>query len=129
MEQSMRKRTVLFAILAMALLTGFALAADVSGKWVAQMPGRDGGTREVPMTFKADGAKLTGTVAGMGGETEITDGKVDGDKISFTVKREFNGNSFVMTYKGVVAGDEIKFSVLREGGDQPAREFSAKRAK
>jgi hypothetical protein len=55
------------------------LAADVSGKWVAETPGRNGGPpRQVTFTFKMDGSKLTGTVsqAGRNGnmDTEITDG-------------------------------------------------------
>ena len=107
-----------------------ALAADVTGAWKASQPGRkDGQTREVTYTFKADGDKLTGTVGGMGGDdAQISDGKIKGDDISFTVKREFNGNAMVMIYKGKVSADEIKFSQTREGADQ-AREFTAKRVK
>jgi hypothetical protein len=117
------------AIVLSMLLTSLAFAADVTGKWTASQPGRNG-TREVTYNFKADGDKLTGTTTGFQGqELPITDGKVTGDTISFTTKVEFNGNSFVMSYKGKISDDEIKFSVQREGGDQPAREFTAKRAK
>ncbi len=112
------------------ILSAAAFAGDVTGKWVAQQPGRDGATREVTMTFKADGAKLSGEVSGgQGGGVAIQDGKVDGDNISFTVKREFNGNTMVMSYTGKLSGDELKLSMKREGGDQPAREMTAKRAK
>jgi len=104
------------------------LAADVDGKWVASVPGRDGQTREVTYNLKADGDKLTGTVSGMRGDMEITDGKIDGDKISFKTKIEFSGNSVVMNYQGVVSGDELKLTQMREGRDQ-SREFTAKRAK
>jgi hypothetical protein len=92
------------------------------------MPGRDGGTMEQVFKLKADGAALTGTISMMGGEAPISEGKVAGDKVSFKVKREFNGNSMVMVYEGVVAGDEIKFKVTREGADRPPREFVAKKA-
>ena len=122
----MRIKTLVLSM----LLAGAALASDVTGKWVAQQPGRDGAAREVTYNLKADGDKLTGdTGGGQGGPTAITNGKISGDDISFTVKREFNGNSMVTNYKGKVSGDEIKFSMAREGGDQPAREFVAKRAK
>jgi hypothetical protein len=63
-----------------------------------------------------------------GNEQPISNGKVDGDNVSFDVKVQFQDNTFVMHYKGVASGDEIKFSVKREGGDQ-TREFTAKRAK
>lgn len=110
------------------LLAGISLAADISGKWVAQMPGRDGGTREVIYNLKADGAKLTGTTTGMGGqEIQITDGKIEGDNVSFKTKVEFNGNEMIMLYKGTVSGNEIKFTQQREGSDRPPREFVAKR--
>lgn len=117
-------RTILMAI----LLAAVALAADVTGKWIASVPGRDGNTREVPYDFKVDGSKLTGTVGGMQGRTmEIMDGKVSGDELSFRTEAEFNGNKVTMKYKGKVMGDEIKFTQEREGG-QP-REFVAKRVK
>ena len=39
-----------------------AFAADVTGKWVGQVPGRDGQMRETTLNLKADGSNLTGTV-------------------------------------------------------------------
>ena len=111
------------------LLAGVSMAADITGKWIATMPGRDGNTREVVYNLKADGATLTGTTTGMGGqEVKITDGKIEGDNVSFKTKVELNGNEMVMVYKGVVSGNEIKFTQTREGGDRPPREFTAKRA-
>jgi len=108
-------------------LCAVALAADVTGKWTAQVPGRDGQTREQVFTFKVDGEKLTGTVpAGQGQEVAIANGKVSGDTLSFTVTREMGGNSVKLTYTGTLAGDVIKFK--REGGQGQAREFTAKRA-
>jgi hypothetical protein len=76
----------------------------------------------VTFNLKADGDKLTGTVAGMRGETEISDGKVDGDNVSFSVVREYNGNKMVQNYKGVIEGDTIHFTVVREGGQGPGGE-------
>ncbi len=110
-----------------AVFTLLAAAADVTGKWVAQVPGRDGQSREVVYNLKADGAKLTGTMSGpQGAEIAISDGKIDGDNIAFDVKLEFNGNSMTRKYSGVVAGDEIKMKSQTQRG---AQEFVAKRAK
>ena len=106
-------------------------AADVTGKWTYDMQGRNGNTMTVNMNLKADGDKLTGTISGRGGDTDISDGKVDGDNISFKVVREFNGNQMTSSYKGKVDGDTIHFSMTMEGGNmgggQP-RTFDAKRA-
>ena len=127
----MRFRTAFVsACLLIGVMAALAWAADVSGKWVAQVPGRNGQTRETTFIFKADGSKLTGTVSGMRGENPISDGKVSGDDISFTVALSFNGNDIKMNYKGKIAGDEIKFTRTIEGGggNMPPQEFTAKRA-
>ena len=57
----------------------------------------------------------------------ISDGKIDGDDISFTQVMEFNGNQMKLLYKGKVSGDEIKFTRQREGAERSV-EFTAKRA-
>jgi hypothetical protein len=122
--------------LRLTLVAGLATvclwAADVTGKWTAEMQGPNGNTRTVTMNLKADGSKLTGTVSGgRGGEAEITDGKVDGNDLSFSVVREFNGNKMTSTYKGKVDGDVIHFNMKMEGGqmgNMPERQFDAKKA-
>jgi hypothetical protein len=120
-------KKLIFLIPFLALYTMLAAAADVTGKWIAQVPGRDGQTREVVYNFKASGASLTGTMSGpQGADVQIADGKVDGDNISFSVKLEFNGNSIVRNYSGVVSGDEIKMKSQTQRG---ALEYVAKRAK
>ena len=125
----MRYRVVVFsAVLVLAAIT-LALAANVDGKWVAQVPGQGGQTREVTFTFKAEGGKLTGSVSGRQGEVPISDGTVKGDDISFTQTFEAQGNSTKLLYTGKISGDEMKMTRKREGSDQPATEFTAKRAK
>ena len=121
----MRIRIVLLS----CVLAVSAFAADVTSKWTSEMQGRGGQTMTTTFTLKADGSSLTGSMTGLGGETDIANGKIDGDTISFDVTREFNGQSFTMHYTGKVSGDEIKFKAEREGGEPGhAREFTAKRA-
>jgi opacity protein-like surface antigen len=123
----MKFKTIVIAGFAL-MLSLAAFAADVTGKWTADVPGRNGQTRTQTITLKADGDKLTGTVSGpQGAETPITDGKITGDNISFTVKREFNGNEMKINYTGTVSGNEIKMKTQREGADR-TQEFTAKRA-
>src|SRR5438270_1275066 len=94
-----------------------AFAADVTGKWTAEVPGRGGNMQTNTIVLKQDGAKLTGTLdGGRGGPVEITDGKVDGDTVSFVVVRNFNGNEIKQTFKGKISGSEIKFTRTMEGG-------------
>jgi len=89
------------------LLAWLAVAADVSGKWKAEFTSPDGAQRVNTFTFKVEGEKLSGTVAGSQDETPIQNGKISGDDISFTAERPFG----TFTYAGKVSGNEIKFKV------------------
>ena len=106
------------ATLAGALVWG----ADITGKWKAEFTTPDGTPRVNTFTFKVDGNKLTGTVAGTQDETAIQDGKINGDEISFVAERPFGR----FTYKGKVSGDEIKLKI--EFNDN-SFEITAKRVK
>ncbi len=111
-----------------ALVATIAMAADIAGKWKSEAPGRDGNVRVTNYTFKVDGDKLTGTIGGGMGETAISEGKINGDEISFVVVRSMGGEERKIQYKGKVSGDEIKLSITFNP-DQPPREVVAKRVK
>lgn len=125
-------------VLMVLCLAGVAMAADVTGKWVSERkmaPPGGGEERTVTTTLdlKADGAKLTGTVTtsmggGQGRAAEITDGKIDGNKISFKVTREGKQGTMTMIYSATVEGDVMKGEAGREGGNR-MMPFEAKRAK
>jgi hypothetical protein len=83
---------------------------------------------ETIFSFKVDGTKSTGTVSNPQGETAISDGKMDGDEISFVVViRSFGGNERKLIYKGKVGLNEIKFTREVEGGMRQPQEFIARR--
>jgi hypothetical protein len=124
----MKTRISLAVAAAGLILAGVAQAADVTGKWVAEVPGRDGQTRQTTFNLKSEGDKLTGTVSGRQGDNAIADGKVKGAEISFDVSVSAQGNPMKIDYTGTVAGDEIKFKRHREGSEQTV-EFTAKRSK
>jgi len=84
--------------------------AVLDGTWAGTVGGPQG-EFPVSFTFKADGAKLTGTTVGFDGmPVSIKDGKIDGSTITYAVSLDFGGMPFDMTYKGVVASDQIKMS-------------------
>lgn len=106
---------ILNLALASALLAAPLMAADVTGKWEATVPGRGG---EMTMTFdlKADGEALSGTVSSERmGESEITDGKVDGDTVSFKQTMEMGPRKITFAYSGKVSGDELELTRKMEG--------------
>ena len=116
-----------FVVLVLALMLAIpAVAADIAGKWTASFDTQIG-VQNYTYTFKVDGAKLTGTAESQFGKTEITEGTVKGDEISFVENLDFQGNALKVTYTGKISGDEIKFS--RNVADMVTEEFVAKRAK
>lgn len=108
------RASVLLTVLALFAIT--ASAADVTGKWVAQVPGRDGAAQQVSFVFKMEGGKLTGSMSTGQGETAITSGEVTGDAISFVVVQSRGGTDVKNIYKGTVSGAEMKLTRTREGG-------------
>ena len=129
----------IFAIVLLAL-SSTAWAADVDGKWIAKVAGTQGQQDyEITLTFKADGKKVTGILTNtrIPGDVEIKEGKIEGDKISFSLTRNFGQNDMKIVWKGTVAGDEIKFMRSVEGGGMggpgggggASTEIIAKRAK
>jgi phage shock protein E len=135
----MKKHTVyLLNVLAGACVfvgTVAALAADADGNWIWTTPGRNGNApRETVLSLKTDGSTLTGKVSapGRGGkvvDTPISDGKVDGNNISFKVIRIFNENTNTTTYTGTIANSQItgKIETVRNGEPQ-SRDWLAKNA-
>lgn len=115
-----------FLLLTIVLGVSFmALAAeDATGTWKATME-TPMGSQSNTFVLKVDGNKLTGTLANdMMGSQQISDGKVDGDKISFSVNTDFG----VITYAGTVKGDTLKLT-MTAGGGQFTLEINAARVK
>ena len=116
------------AVLAFSLATSRAYAAtDVTGVWTGTLQRPDGGGAfDLTFTFKQNGSTLTGTVTGGQGEPlTINNGKIEGDKISFSLA--FNGAT--ITDEGTVNGDEIKLNSKSNDGSFPAMSLTLKRAK
>jgi hypothetical protein len=111
-----------------------AMAADVTGKWTATIPGAQGqGEASVTLVFKADGNNLTGTLnnSQMPGEVAISEGKISGDDISFSIMRKIGETDMKIAWKGKISGNEIKFTREAQGGaggGAPSPEIIAKRA-
>jgi len=115
-------------LVSMMVFTLAALAADISGNWKATAEGPNG-SMERTFVFKVEGSKVTGeTTSSMMGKSTITDGKIDGDTVTFTITANFGGNDVKINYKGKVSGNEIRFtSEMAGGGGGQAIEWLAKK--
>lgn len=100
-----------------ALTTVMALAADVTGTWKGEAnPNGRGG----PPTFnlKQSGSALTGVQASGRGDVEISNGKVDGDKVYFEVTRDMGEKGkFTSKYSGTVSGSTMSLKMDNGRGE------------
>jgi hypothetical protein len=124
----MTYRAGLIVTLVIVVFAGVLAAADFNGVWTAAIETQVG-VQNYTFTFKVDGEKLTGKAksAFANADTDITEGVVKGDDISFVENLVYDGMPLKITYKGKISGDEIKFTRnVAEIADEP---FVAKRAK
>lgn len=120
------KKTIL-AVLALLTTALVALAADATGTWVAQVPGRGGNTTTTTFVLKASGGTVTGSINNGRGDNPISEGKVDGDTITFVqeIAGRDGGAGFKISYTGKVADDHIDFT--RDTGRGSPQMFTAKK--
>jgi len=122
----MSRYKVLSAIAAL-LLYSSVRAADVSGTWTAEFDTQVG-KQNYTYVLKVSGSQLTGKAKSANGETELKDGKVEGDAVTFVEMLNIQGMELKVTYKGkVVSADEIKFT--RDVAGMVQEELVAKRSK
>jgi hypothetical protein len=123
-------KTRFLGTLALLLATALpAAAGDLTGRWTAEFNSPIGVQKYV-YEFKKSGDILTGEAThdhSMGKGTEqLSNVKVDGDKVSFEEPLNIDGNKITIKYSGTLAGDELKLS--RVVGDFGTEELTAKRA-
>jgi hypothetical protein len=95
-------------LLGLLLASSTAYAANVDGKWSGSLD-TPGGPIQVNYTFKANGPTLTGsTTAPDGSAIPIKNGKIDGNKISFSLELDFGQGPVTFDYTGIVSPTEIK---------------------
>ncbi|MFN8095346.1 MAG: hypothetical protein U0599_24555 [Vicinamibacteria bacterium] len=120
------------ASLALAVLSAasLALAADpapVTGDWNvhASVVGNESDSK---CTFTQKGADLTGTCTNLEGQKLDITGKVEGTKVTWSFKTEYNGTPLTVNHEGTLEGGKIsgtinvpEFSVSGEFTATPAK--------
>jgi hypothetical protein len=121
-------RITLTSVVAILALAALVRAADPSGRWTATFT-TEVGEQQYTFEFKVKGSALTGTAkSNLLGESELQEGKIDGDKISFVENASFQGMPLKITYSGTMtSADEIAFT--RNVADLANEKLVAKRVK
>ena len=108
-----------------ALLVSSAFGqTSVAGDWDGSF-NTPGGARPFKLILKVDGEKLSGTVKRANGNVALT-GTIKGDVINFSYTINYGGNDLTLIYSGKVAGDSMSGTV--SFGGQAEDTWSAKRA-
>ncbi len=130
----MKRVLQLLALAVLATITAFG--ADISGAWKCV-------NLKQTLNIKQDGGKITGTLQNNIGNLRIAEAKLEGDTVTLTFMVVLSngidplgiagydnlaeeGQVTEITYKGTIAGDEIKFKVTQERLEA-VREFSFKK--
>jgi enterochelin esterase-like enzyme len=122
------KTPLLFLSLAALPLSLFAV--DVTGTWKADFDTQRG-LQKYTFTLKQDGATVSGKAsadtAGEKRESDLKEGKLAGDTVSFVEPLKIQDNDINVTFTGKISadGNEIKFT--RAVGDFGSTEATAKR--
>jgi enterochelin esterase-like enzyme len=105
-------------------------AADVTGTWKSEFDSQIG-LQKYTYTLKQDGTNLTGKANSEIGdqkrETELKEGKVVGDKISFVEMLNFQDNEIRISYTGKLTTNANEIKITREVGEFAKEEIVAKR--
>ena len=101
-------------------------AANVGGKWTWAVDA-GGQTVELGVDLKQDGGKFTGSSVSMIGNAAIEGGKVNGKKITATLKADVQGTPMEFVVEGVVDGDKITGTIT--GGPYGVLPFTGVRSK
>ena len=123
------KRYVALSVIVLAMAWTVAVrAADPSGRWAATFMTQVG-EQAYTYEFIVKGTALTGTAKGsLTGEGKISDGKIDGDTITFVENTTYMGMPLAFNYTGkMTSADQIELS--RTLMEFEAEKATAKRVK
>ena len=112
-------KKLLSVLLVVTMLSACLLAADlrVGGDWEMTMDSPHGKLTG-PLTLQQDGTKITGTYETEHAGKLTINGKVDGEKILFTM--EVPGGQMTISFEGVKDGDKLSGTTRPLNGEWSA---------
>jgi alpha-galactosidase len=109
----MNKLPITFVFLSLAQV----LSAAPTGHWLATQTLPDGQTRETSLWLKADGDTLTGYMSAPNQDAAaLSNGKISGNDISFSVVRDYYGEDRKTDYTGTFENEGLTLQMPGFGG-------------
>lgn len=101
------------------IVLALALAADLNGIWVGQIPARNGDKLDIAFQLKqSPNGAITGKLYGDYRSTPISEGRLDGDAITFTLLAEEQAGNQIndsrLKFTGTIKDGEIELTRKRE---------------
>src|SRR2546429_9126230 len=94
-------------------LPSIGFAADLSGTWKSEFDSQIG-RQKYTYTLKQEGDKITGKanseINDQKQQAPFSEGKIDGDKVSFVEMLTFNGNDIRIAYSGTFSTNEMNLT-------------------
>lgn len=97
----------------------------IDGQWQASYRTPDGFEHASTLSLQTSGDTLTGKLSSARGSVAISEGKIIGNQIMFTVVRRGNGDEITVNFSGRVTGGTMKLK-MQYGGHNPI-EWTARR--
>jgi hypothetical protein len=103
----------------LVLLNGALAQSGAAGLWQAEYTGSEGRVHRFTLTLQVEpDGTIAGTISSPRGSVAITEGTVQGDEISFTVRRRATYDQIDVVFTGRVDGDRMHLT-MRAGSREP----------
>jgi hypothetical protein len=118
-HQIMKIKFFIAAAILFFFVSSFVMITGISGKWTGIVTRPDGSAMTFYYTFKTNNNTLLGSARATNGEYELSDGKVNGDSLSFAIEVD-NGDHILNSGKYYSDGDSIKLNIVFMGATMHA---------
>ena len=105
---------------------GGADAAAATGTWELTSTAPQGGqTSQGTLTLTQSGTVLDGSLRTEFGTVNITDGRIEGNQVTFTATLPISGQTTALQFRGRITGDRLQGTI--DMGQQGTRQFTGRR--
>ena len=93
---------------------------DLTGTWKLRYRTQNGKERDAELVLKQNGNQLSGTMSSDRGSAPITEGRLDGNKVSLSIVRKGNGDEVPVACAGAWAAGVLHLTIQFRGGEPVA---------